>query len=41
MNRTRINDPLLRKTRSRLRSTDYVRKWIYENTAFERLNPNE
>lgn len=41
MNRTRKHDPLLRQRRTQLRSTDYVRKWIYENTAFERLNPEE
>lgn len=41
MNRTRINDPLHRKRRIQLRSKDWVRWWIYENTAFERLNPDE
>lgn len=37
----RNSDPLLRKTRMWKRATDYIRKWIYEDTAFERLNPLE
>jgi hypothetical protein len=41
MNRTRIHDPLHRQQRTRLRSTDNVKKRTYENTAFERLNPLE
>ena len=39
--RTRNNDPLHRQQRRKQRATCQVKKWIYENTAFERLNPEE
>jgi hypothetical protein len=39
--RTRIIDHLHRQQRRKQRATCQVKKWMYENTAFERLNPHE